>query len=68
MARIQRAELADRALVPSGARTRRDAAARTVLEAVALGFLSAGDKHFHTVRCRDTLGRALWAFTPPVEA
>ncbi|MEV7182768.1 hypothetical protein [Kitasatospora sp. NPDC093102] len=62
---MQRAEPADEALVLTGARTRGDGAARTVLAGVAQGFLSAGDERFGTVRCLDTLGRELWAF--PVE-
>ncbi|MFG3054261.1 hypothetical protein ACGFZP_25350 [Kitasatospora sp. NPDC048239] len=62
VARIQRAELADKALVLTGAWTRTDAAARAVLRGVADGFLSAGDERFAAVRCLDTLGRELWLF------
>ncbi|MFI2607335.1 hypothetical protein [Kitasatospora sp. NPDC018619] len=62
VARVQRAELADKALVLTGAWTRGDGVARTVLAGVAEGFLSAGDERFRTVRCLDTLGRELWAF------
>ncbi|MGW6918793.1 hypothetical protein ACWGB8_33975 [Kitasatospora sp. NPDC054939] len=62
VARIQRAELVDGALVLSGAWRRGDAAARDVLAGVADGFLSAGDERFTTVRCLDTLGRGLWVF------
>ncbi|MEU3570377.1 hypothetical protein AB0E96_18425 [Kitasatospora sp. NPDC036755] len=65
VARVQRAELADKALVLTGAWTRGDGVARTVLAGVARGFLSAGDERFGTVRCLDTLGRELWTF--PVE-
>ncbi|GAB7182287.1 hypothetical protein ATKI12_2118 [Kitasatospora sp. Ki12] len=62
VARVQRAELADKALELTGAWTRGDAVARIVLVGVADGFLSAGDERFGTVRCLDTLGRALWTF------
>ncbi|MFE4973176.1 hypothetical protein ACFRAR_13805 [Kitasatospora sp. NPDC056651] len=62
VARVQRAELADEALVLTGAWTRGDGVARTVLAGVARGFLSAGDERFGTVRCLDTLGRELWDF------
>ncbi|MFJ7249172.1 hypothetical protein ACIQWA_31720 [Kitasatospora sp. NPDC098652] len=62
VARVQRAELADGALVLTGAWTRGDGVARTVLAGAAQGFLSAGDERFRTVRCLDTLGRELWAF------
>ncbi|MFD0348113.1 hypothetical protein ACFQ0M_22950 [Kitasatospora aburaviensis] len=62
MARIQRAELADGALVLTGAWTGADTVARTVLHGVAHGFRSAGDDRFDTVRCLDTLGRELWSF------
>ncbi|MBV2154702.1 hypothetical protein [Kitasatospora sp. SUK 42] len=62
VARVQRAELADKALVLTGAWTRGDGVARTVLAGAARGFLSAGDERFRTVRCRDTLGRELWVF------
>ncbi|WP_327678384.1 hypothetical protein [Kitasatospora sp. NBC_00458] len=62
VARIQRAELVDGALVLTGAWTRADAAARTVLRGVARGFLSADDERFRTVRCLDSLGRPLWDF------
>ncbi|MFJ2865065.1 hypothetical protein [Kitasatospora sp. NPDC087314] len=44
--------------------TRGGGVARTVLEGVARGFLSAGDERFHTVRGLDTLGRELWCFPP----
>ncbi|MFB7907385.1 hypothetical protein ACFC1T_13210 [Kitasatospora sp. NPDC056076] len=64
VARVQRAELADGALVLTGAWTRGDGVARTVLAGAAQGFLSAGDERFGTVRCLDTLGRELWAFGP----
>ncbi|MFG2912811.1 hypothetical protein ACGF0D_07955 [Kitasatospora sp. NPDC048298] len=62
VARVQRAELADKALVLTGAWTSGDGVARTVLAGVARGFLSAGDERFGTVRCLDTLGRELWTF------
>ncbi|MFE6056903.1 hypothetical protein ACFQ6N_39710 [Kitasatospora sp. NPDC056446] len=62
VARVRRAELTDGALVLTGAWTRGDAVARTVLAGVAEGFLSAGDERFDTVRCRDTLDRELWTF------
>ncbi len=62
MARIQRAELVGRVLVLTGAWTRADAAARTVLRGVARGFLSAEDERFTAVHCADTLGRPLWDF------
>ncbi|MFB6893916.1 hypothetical protein ACFCX4_31900 [Kitasatospora sp. NPDC056327] len=62
VARIQRAELLAGALVLTGAWTRSDAAARTVLRGVARGFLSAQDERFDVVRCADTLGRPLWDF------
>ncbi|MFF2042376.1 hypothetical protein ACFVVX_18305 [Kitasatospora sp. NPDC058170] len=62
VARIRRAELADKALVLTGAWRRADAVARTVLRGVADGFLSAGDERFTAVRCLDTLGRELWLF------
>ncbi|MFD5466920.1 hypothetical protein ACFWIQ_29440 [Kitasatospora sp. NPDC127059] len=62
VARVQRAELAAGALVLTGAWTRGDGVARTVLAGAARGFLSAGDERFRTVRCRDTLGRELWTF------
>ncbi|MFE6502984.1 hypothetical protein [Kitasatospora sp. NPDC057738] len=62
VARVQRAELADEALELTGAWTRGDGVARTVLAGVAQGFLSAGDERYGTVRCLDTLGRALWTF------
>ncbi|MFF2661458.1 hypothetical protein ACFVUH_29355 [Kitasatospora sp. NPDC058032] len=75
VARIQRAELVDGALVLTGAWTRADAPARTVLRGVAHGFLSAeeesagdastGDRLFAVVRCVDTLGRPLWDFGHP---
>ncbi|MFD5083242.1 hypothetical protein ACFWOG_11470 [Kitasatospora sp. NPDC058406] len=67
VARIQRAELVDKALVLTGAWTRADAAARTVLRGVARGFLSAEDERFRTVRCQDTLGRPLWDFGPGLD-
>ncbi|MFD8756373.1 hypothetical protein ACFV0O_36150 [Kitasatospora sp. NPDC059577] len=60
--RVRRAELADGALVLTGAWTRGDAVARTVLAGAARGFLSAGDERYDTVRCRDSLGRELWTF------
>ncbi|MEU6231881.1 hypothetical protein [Kitasatospora sp. NPDC047058] len=63
--RIQRAELADKRLVLTGAWTRADPVARTVLEGVSEGFLSAEDHRFHAVRCLDTLGRELWSFDRP---
>lgn len=62
VARIQRAELADKALVLSGAWRAADAVARTVLEGVAQGFLSVRDERFTAVHCRDTLDRELWIF------
>ncbi|MFJ3790600.1 hypothetical protein [Kitasatospora sp. NPDC090091] len=62
VARIQRAELVDGRLDLTGAWTGADAVARTVLHGVARGFRSAGDDRFDTVRCLDTLGRALWSF------
>jgi hypothetical protein len=62
VARIQRAELADKSLVLTGAWNRADPVAREVLQGVAEGFLSAGDERFRTVRCVDTLGRELWLF------
>ena len=62
VARVQRAELADKELVLTGAWARGDRLARAVLEGVAGGFLSAGDERFRAVRCRDTLGRELWLF------
>ncbi|MFJ6617224.1 hypothetical protein ACIQOW_06515 [Kitasatospora sp. NPDC091335] len=65
VARVQRAELAGRALVLTGAWTSGDGVARIVLAGTARGFLSAGDERFGTVRCLDTLGRELWTF--PVE-
>ncbi len=65
VARIQRAELVDGALVLTGAWTRADAAARTVLRGVAQGFLSAEDERFTVVHCVDTLGRPLWEFERP---
>ncbi|MFJ9946718.1 hypothetical protein [Kitasatospora sp. NPDC091207] len=67
VARIQRAELVDKELVLTGAWTRADAVARTVLQGVAHGFLSAGDERFGAVRCLDTLGRALWTVDPSTE-
>ncbi|MGV9268430.1 hypothetical protein ACWDRR_27620 [Kitasatospora sp. NPDC003701] len=67
VARIQRAELVDKELVLTGAWTRADAVARTVLHGVADGFLSAGDERFHAVRCLDTLGRELWTVDPGAE-
>ncbi|MFF1902234.1 hypothetical protein [Kitasatospora sp. NPDC058218] len=67
VARIQRAELVDKELVLTGAWTRADALARTVLQGVAHGFLSAGDERFHVVRCLDTLGRELWTVDPLAE-
>ncbi|MEU9131742.1 hypothetical protein AB0D08_27130 [Kitasatospora sp. NPDC048540] len=60
--RIGRAELLGGALLLHGAWSRADPVAREVLEAAALGFLSAGDDRFDRVRCLDTLGRALWVF------
>ncbi len=65
MARIQRAELVGAVLVLTGAWTRADAAARTVLRGVARGFLSAEDERFAAVHCADTLGRPLWDFERP---
>ncbi|MEV7597988.1 hypothetical protein AB0O91_11475 [Kitasatospora sp. NPDC089797] len=62
VARVQRAELADGALVLTGAWTRGDGVARTVLAGAAQGFLSAGDERFASVHCLDTLGRPLWTF------
>ncbi|GAA0676092.1 hypothetical protein GCM10010193_31460 [Kitasatospora atroaurantiaca] len=62
VARIQRAELADRTLVLTGAWSRSDPVAREVLAGAAEGFLSADDERFRRVRCLDTLGRALWTF------
>jgi hypothetical protein len=64
VARIQRAELVDKALVLSGAWTRADRVAHQVLRSVAEGFLSAGDERFRLVRCQDTLDRELWVFEP----
>ena len=64
VARVQRAELADKELVLTGAWTRADRMARQVLGGVADGFLSAGDERFRAVRCQDTLGRELWLFEP----
>ncbi|WP_441245367.1 hypothetical protein [Kitasatospora sp. McL0602] len=62
VARIQRAELADKALVLTGAWSRADRVAEEVLRGVAGGFLSADDDRFREVRCSDTLGRELWVF------
>ncbi|KJK59532.1 hypothetical protein [Saccharothrix sp. ST-888] len=62
VARIQRAELADRDLVLTGAWSRTDRIAREVLQGAAEGFLSAADERFVRVRCQDTLGRGLWTF------
>lgn len=66
VARVQRAELAAGALVLTGAWTRGDGVARTVLAGAARGFLSAGDERFRAVRCLDTLGRELWTFSRSV--
>jgi hypothetical protein len=65
VARIQRAELADKALLLTGGWSRADRVAEQVLRGVAEGFLSAGDERFTAVRCRDTLGRELWLFGSP---
>ncbi|MFC9325017.1 hypothetical protein [Kitasatospora sp. NPDC057015] len=62
VARIQRAELADKSLVLTGAWSRADRVARQVLRSVAEGFLSAGDERFGLVRYQDTLERELWLF------
>ncbi|GAA2138767.1 hypothetical protein GCM10009760_20350 [Kitasatospora kazusensis] len=62
VARIQRAELADKTLVLTGAWSRSDPVSREVLAGVADGFLSVGDERFGRVRCVDTLGRELWTF------
>ncbi|AUG78165.1 hypothetical protein CFP65_3369 [Kitasatospora sp. MMS16-BH015] len=64
VARIQRAELADKALVLTGGWSRADRVAEQVLRGVAEGFLTAGDERFTSVRCRDTLGRELWHVQP----
>ncbi|MER5640367.1 hypothetical protein ABT095_25895 [Kitasatospora sp. NPDC002227] len=62
VARIRRAELADKTLVLTGGWSRADRVAEQVLRGVAEGFLSAGDERFTSVRCEDTLGRELWIF------
>ncbi|MFJ9519572.1 hypothetical protein ACIRPK_15085 [Kitasatospora sp. NPDC101801] len=65
VARIQRAELVDKAVLLTGAWSRSDPVALEVLTGVAEGFLSAGDDRFRQVRCVDSLGRELWLFRGP---
>lgn len=65
VARIQRAELADRSLVLTGAWSRSDPVAYEVLTGVAQGFLAAKDERYRQVRCVDSLGRELWTVRRP---